>query len=156
MSRRLPLICLSLLALCACQPEVSGGEPAAAPSAAAVSSVPEPVSAPVLGGIDLSQPVSVNGTEPFWGLQIAAGDIVYSTPEDQGRHFAGAAFALKGNAASLTSGALSVTLSDKSCSDGMSDRVYPLTAEATIDGKTLKGCAISTAEMTAGGQGGED
>ena len=45
--------------------------------------------------------------------------------------------------------AFTVTLRDAECSDGMSDRVYPLEAEVTYRSETLKGCAMSEATMDA-------
>ncbi len=50
--------------------------------------------------------------------------------------------------------ALVVTLIDTDCSDGMSDRLYPLTAKVEIGGETLSGCAIGQAEFDAGREGG--
>ena len=45
--------------------------------------------------------------------------------------------------------AFTVTLRATECSDGMSDRVYPLEAEIRYKGETLKGCAISQAALGA-------
>jgi uncharacterized membrane protein len=42
-------------------------------------------------------------------------------------------------------GGLRLTLRKAACSDGMSDRSYPLTAEVEAGGKTLKGCAAPSA-----------
>ena len=39
--------------------------------------------------------------------------------------------------------ALSVTLIETACSDGMSDRTYPLTARVEIGAEVLNGCAAS-------------
>jgi uncharacterized membrane protein len=41
--------------------------------------------------------------------------------------------------------ALVVTLIATECSDGMSDRTYPLTARVELGGQTLNGCAASVA-----------
>jgi uncharacterized membrane protein len=45
--------------------------------------------------------------------------------------------------------AFTVTLRATECSDGMSDRVYPLEAEVQYKGETLKGCANSEAGLDA-------
>jgi uncharacterized membrane protein len=45
--------------------------------------------------------------------------------------------------------AFTVTLRATECSDGMSDRVYPLEAEILYKGETLKGCANSEACLDA-------
>ena len=43
---------------------------------------------------------------------------------------------------------LAVTFYVSACSDGMSERAYPMTAEVTLDGSAaMYGCAIKSAEM---------
>ena len=49
---------------------------------------------------------------------------------------------------------LNVSLMATECSDGMSDRTYPLTARVEIGDQTLNGCAASTAAIMAGGESG--
>ena len=61
---------LAVLALAACSP---AEEPALPPEA------PQP--APVLGGVDLAQPVRALGTEPFWSVELTGTEMVYTTPE---------------------------------------------------------------------------
>lgn len=103
---------------------------------------------PFVGGVDLSQPVNLIGTEPFWSVKIEGATMSYSSPEEPGKPYViGSTKIVDGNKAELTSAGLNVTLTAGTCSDGMSDRVYPLTAVATLDGKTLNGCAIGTADM---------
>ncbi|MBW8881537.1 MAG: hypothetical protein JF615_08980 [Asticcacaulis sp.] len=130
------LIVLTAIVLGACQPEMPQGEPAAAPSSEAAASA-------VLGGIDLSQPLTLTGTEPFWGVKITAGTAVYASPEEAGKPYKISAFAVDGDTAHARGEGLEISLTATKCSDGMSDREYLLTAEVILDGKTLKGCATT-------------
>lgn len=105
-------------------------EPAATPSAA-TSIVPGNVRA--------------LGTEPFWNARIEGNSLIYTTPEDQnGRKIAverrdtaiGAVFSGK-----LNDQPLRLTLAKRTCSDGMSDRAYPLSAVLSIGSQRRIGCA---------------
>ena len=52
---------------------------------------------------------------------------------------------------------IEVKLTAQTCSDGMSDRTYPLTAEVKVDkpkAEILKGCAASKAGIEQGGESG--
>ena len=93
-----------------------------------------------------NEPLKVVGTEPFWGARIDGRCVTYSTPENQagtriwtrftpssgGRTWVGA---YEGKPFQLTTKAV------KSCSDGMSDTIYPLEAELNVSGESLRGCA---------------
>lgn len=88
------------------------------------------------------------GTEPFWGIEIAAPTMVLSEPGDDGdkiTEFRIEYTAQAGPDAHVwTSGPLTVTVSSGECSDGMSDTTYPYAIEATLIGegtRTFKGCA---------------
>lgn len=50
--------------------------------------------------------------------------------------------------------ALNVTLIATECSDGMSDRTYPLTARVEIGADTLTGCAASVSAIMSAGESG--
>ena len=86
------------------------------------------------------------GTEPFWSAQIESDMLTYTTPEDQnGRKVKverrdtaiGAVFSGK-----LDDAELILTLAKRTCNDGMSDRVYPLSAVLTLGSERHQGCAI--------------
>lgn len=142
---RAAMILILALGLTACEPEIPGGEPAAATEPAAET--PSDTVA-TLNGVDLTQPLSLIGTEPFWAIKTTPGSIVFTTPDEQaGRSFMAAPIYLENGAAQLKTGALEASLTPGPCSDGMSDRVYPLTAQVKLDGQTLKGCAMTTAQM---------
>lgn len=80
------------------------------------------------------------GTEPFWGLSVTARELRVTWPEPEpsittaytieerpdGRLYKGAAF--------------TATVTHKTCSDGMSDRVYPHTVKVEIGARLLHGC----------------
>ena len=127
---------LAVLTLAACSQE------APAPPA------PEPAPEAVLGGVDLNAPVRVLGTEPFWAVNIDADGLAYSGVDRPEQRAPNAGPDMQG-AAAVWSGQtdqgqiLVVTVMATECSDGMSDRTYPLTARVEIADETLNGCAAS-------------
>jgi uncharacterized membrane protein len=140
----------------ACQP---AGEPAPVADApvskrpgAQAQTAPAPV---VLAGVDLSQPVRAIGTEPFWSVEIRQDQLVYSGVDRPETKMTNPGAEVHGDAAIIAAkdaaGAdFAVALRAAQCSDGMSDRVYPLAAEITYKGETLKGCANSQAALDTG------
>ncbi len=139
---------LAVLVLAACSP---AEEPAPPPEA------PEP--APVLGGVDLARPVRALGTEPFWSVELTGTELVYATagsPEQRARQpnpmVQGTTATWEAETADGTT--LSVTLIATECSDGMSDRTYPLTAMVKLGEQDLTGCAASTAAVMSTGESG--
>lgn len=83
------------------------------------------------------------GTEPFWALHVSPQEgLVFTEAGGQGdltEPYAPPAPSVDGGV--FTTPKISLTISVGSCSDGMSDIVYPLNATAVVDGRTLKGCA---------------
>jgi uncharacterized membrane protein len=86
------------------------------------------------------------GTEPFWGAGVRGRCVTYSHPEDQAgtrvwTKFSGNAASgswtgyYKGQAFSLR------TRPQVDCSDGMSDRRYPIAVLLTVMGEERQGCA---------------
>ncbi len=137
---RLTLLALAAISLAACSN--SGETPPA--------DAPAPTAPALLGGVDLNQPLRALGTEPFWGVDITTQTLVYSAIDHPGLTVTNPGPTLQGTtavyAASSADGAtLVVTLIATECSDGMSDRVYPLTARVEIGAETLNGCAASVA-----------
>lgn len=85
------------------------------------------------------------GTEPFWALDLDGTAARYSTPENQpGTRFVvsrsepGGRLMLSGRIADAVFGAV---VTRATCSDGMSDRVWPYRLEVTIGPHKLSGCA---------------
>lgn len=139
---------LAVLALAACSP---AEEPALPPEA------PQP--APVLGGVDLAQPVRALGTEPFWSVELTGTEMVYTTPEPPEQRAPQPNPLVQGTTATWEAEtadgtALSVTLIATECSDGMSDRTYPLTAMVKLGDLELTGCAASSAAVMSTGESG--
>jgi len=88
------------------------------------------------------------GTEPFWAAEVQGRCVTYKTPEDQqgtrvwthvdtGPQGSAWNGALRGKQFQLyvRPGA------PAGCSDGMSDKAYPMDAVLRVDGETRKGCA---------------
>jgi uncharacterized membrane protein len=145
---RLVLAALSVLALAACSRE---------PETPAPGPAPEP--APTLAGVDLTRPVRALGTEPFWGVDLTGTEIVYSGADRPEQRAPQPKPVLQGTTATfeaVTSAGnpISVMLAATECSDGMSDRTYPLSAIVRIGGETLTGCAASVAAIMSTGESG--
>lgn len=91
-------------------------------------------------------PLRVVGTEPFWNARIEGRCVTYSHPEDQKgtRIWTRHTPARGGGTWSGSHGGQRFELRIRpgpGCSDGMSDRTYPLAAELTIGGERRQGCA---------------
>jgi uncharacterized membrane protein len=86
------------------------------------------------------------GTEPFWSAGIVGRCVTYAHPEDQSGTRIWTRYA-KGPDGETWSGALGGQAfelrirSRPGCSDGMSDRSYPLSAELNVRGEKRSGCA---------------
>ncbi|MFC5344251.1 COG3650 family protein [Brevundimonas staleyi] len=141
---RLPLLALTVFGLAACS---NGGE---APPAEA----PPPAAPAVLGGVDLGQPVRAIGTEPFWGVEITPEHLAYTAVDHPGLTATNPGPTIQGTtavyaAAGADGTTLVVTLIATECSDGMSDRIYPLTARVELGSQKLNGCAASVAFLNS-------
>jgi len=132
------LIAPALLCLAACSPS-RPSEP----------KKPKSPRVDTLGGVDINAPLSVIGTEPFWNLTLSKDTVTFERPGQEPQTFPRQTFEVNKDAdgparAELISNELSLTLIEQKCSDGMSDRAYPLTAEVNISDEVLKGCATTT------------
>lgn len=142
------LAALAVLVLAACSP---AEEPASPPE------VPEP--APVLGGVDLGQPIRALGTEPFWSVELTGTEMVYTSPEPPGQSAPQPEPLVQGTTATWEAvtaegTAFRVALVATECSDGMSDRTYPLTAMVRLGDLELTGCAATVAAIMTAGESG--
>lgn len=140
---------LAVLVLAACSPAEEPVQP----------EVPSDAPAPVLGGVDLGQPVRALGTEPFWNVELTGTEMVYTgvdTPEQRAPQpdpvAQGTTATFESETADGTD--LRVTLIATECSDGMSDRTWPLTAMVKVGDRDLTGCAASTAAVMSTGESG--
>lgn len=145
---RLILSALAVVALAACSPEAEAPPPVE-PAAPGLE----------LGGIPLDQPLRALGTEPFWGVDVTADALVYSgvdRPEQRVPHdgvdLMGTVATWRGTATDGTP--MTLTLMVTECSDGMSDRTYPLTARLVVGRETLNGCAATVSAIMSVGESG--
>lgn len=117
-------------------------------------SAPQPQAAATLGGVDLGKPVRALGTEPFWGVEITPDALIYTRVDQPTQRAPNRGATVQGTVATFASStdlnqALNVVLIATECSDGMSDRTYPLTAQVEIGDDTLTGCAAPASMLTA-------
>ena len=125
----------------------SGSAPPAEPAAPPASSAAAASPCLVQDGKTLSvAAVRALGTEPFWNARVEGRCVTYSNPEDQKgtRIWTRFAPAPGGGtwSGSLGGGRFELKIRRQSgCSDGMSDRRYPLAAELVVGGERRRGCA---------------
>ncbi|WEK45694.1 MAG: hypothetical protein P0Y56_11715 [Candidatus Andeanibacterium colombiense] len=118
------------------------GEKPPAPKPTAVEPEPDPVSLSFLPA-----EFHASGTEPFWSVTVAKGQLTYITPETQQAggvtvpvvRANGAANALL--TASIDGQPLQLLITPGPCSDGMSDKTYPWTVDRTLGDASADGCA---------------
>ena len=92
------------------------------------------------------RPLRAIGTEPFWNAQIDGRCVTYSHPEDQKgiRVWTRYSKDAKGETWTGALGGKPFELRARSqpgCSDGMSDKTYPIAVELRTGGEARKGCA---------------
>jgi uncharacterized membrane protein len=147
--RLIALAALSTLALAAC------GDQSDRTEAVEIST---PVAPAVLAGVDLEQPIRALGTEPFWSVDLNGSEMTYTAPEPPELRAPQPAPVMQGTIAiyesAVQSQAFKVTLTATECSDGMSDRTYPLSAIVRIGDRTLTGCAAARSAIMTGGESG--
>jgi uncharacterized membrane protein len=149
--RALLAVFAASLFVTACEPPPE--EPASAPEGSHSPALA--VVGPVLGGVDLGSPVRLIGTEPFWGVDIDQNGLKFTGVDRVDRQAPPVAPVVEGSGAVWNArvgdgASLVVSLSVKACSDGMSDRVYPLEAEVRLGEETLRGCADNLAKIMSG------
>lgn len=147
--RLIALAAVSALALSACAQGAEG--PAPAPT--------EPEAPVELGGVNLNEPVRLLGTEPFWGITLSENELVYSGVDRPEQRAPLPAPTQQGTVATYETATangspISILLAATECSDGMSDRTYPLTARVKIGAEELSGCAASQATIMSAGESG--
>lgn len=148
-----PVIVLATLLLAACNPPGQADAPAAIP---APETAPAATEAPVIAPPATTAPTAdavtwrAIGTEPFWGVRVQGGNLVFTTPEDQQGQVLPASMRMEGEATIYSGGeagrAYSLTLTPGECSDGMSDRVFGHKAEFVLGEARFAGCAAAKGE----------
>ena len=103
-------------------------------------------------GKPVTQKLKALGTEPFWAAEVDGRCVTYKTPEDQrgtrvwthieekphGTDWIGA---LNGRQFQLS------VKPGAGCSDGMSDRTYPMDVVLRVLGETRRGCAAPLSDQ---------
>ena len=102
--------------------------------------------AQTIGGVDLGKPMRALGTEPFWGIEMTPQELVFTGVDRPDFRAPNPGARIEGEIAVIAARdpqglALTIKLKPATCSDGMSDYVYPLEVEVTLGAETLKGCA---------------
>ncbi|MBW4564751.1 MAG: hypothetical protein KME32_27230 [Mojavia pulchra JT2-VF2] len=97
-----------------------------------------------------SEEFIARGTEPFWSITVSKRGIIYSSPDVKKQTFPYVTpLKAEGRPANLLrvyrlrgrSNSLLIIKQVNSCSDGMSDKVYPYSATVILDKRVLEGCA---------------
>ncbi|MCE3290775.1 MAG: hypothetical protein K0R83_2787 [Caulobacter sp.] len=150
-----------LFAVAACSPEAPGGgeatPPADAPPAAAQAPGEPQVTTATDPAAPFRQDFTLLGTEPFWNLQVKGATMVLSQP-DPIPTVTGTNTVLTATSGKAVWTAQAgqtpfvATLTAESCSDGMSDRVYPYSAEVKAGDLVLKGCGVSAEDLAKMGR----
>lgn len=93
------------------------------------------------------RPFRAIGTEPFWSARVEGRCVTYSTPEDQQGIRVWTRYTPGSNQGGAWLGQLGGkkfelrTRPQPACSDGMSDKSYPVAVELTVNGEQRRGCA---------------
>ena len=92
-------------------------------------------------------PIRAVGTEPFWSAHVQGRCVTYSTPENQQGVRVWTRYSDSGNGRGTWIGQLDgksfeMRVSPQAgCSDGMSDKRYPMAVELLVGGEKRRGCA---------------
>lgn len=127
---------------------------AAALLSAAGGCSPPPPRAPAPAAFVFPARLQALGTEPFWSIMIDGPEIAYSSPDEPEARTARVTREETGGELRLTGvlgGApVTVRIVPKTCSDGMSDRVYSYSAKVQLGERSLQGCARQPGMPEAG------
>lgn len=100
--------------------------------------------------------VRFTGTEPFWGGEVTAGEMIYRTLErPHGQTIRVSRFAGRGGlsfSGTLAGRPLLLAITPGVCSDGMSDRSYPFVATLRLGETSQEGCAWTGSHPFTGPQ----
>ncbi len=115
----------------------------------------------MINRVNVLEPISAVGTEPFWGITITGRSVDWSDPETENRtgrvgkpRLSSGKAVWKGEVSGH--GAFTLTVTRGPCSDGMSDFTYPLTVKVRTSELTLNGCAATVAAFERRDREGRD
>lgn len=92
-------------------------------------------------------PIRAVGTEPFWGARVEGRCVTYSTPENQQGTRVWTRYSALGSGRATWAGKLDGKTFEMrvrpqaGCSDGMSDKSYPMAVDLSVGGEQRHGCA---------------
>lgn len=144
---------MAALVLAGCNPAAERSEaPASKAAASGVATEAAPLpstavepAAPAPSPTAPPQRLQALGTEPFWAVEVTPGQVRWSTPENIPGTTVAARETAAGAArvwhATLDGQRFELRITPGQCSDGMSDTVYPFTAQVLVAGETRRGCA---------------
>lgn len=118
----------------------------AALTLAACNKAPKEAETPLAGGPALvSAPAPADfdavGTEPFWNAKVRGTSITLTRPDTAAVVATSPAPEAMGDTLVYWGTPFNLTVLNRACSDGMSDRKYAYEAEVRIGDEVLKGCA---------------
>lgn len=97
------------------------------------------------GGDGFPRKHSALGTEPFWNFTLDGERFGYTAADAKVERSAAVTRQMSDGKLTLSGifadQPLSASIHRETCSDGMSDRTYPMEVTLTVEGKTLMGCA---------------
>ena len=121
------------------------------PAAPTPANIAEPASAGpcLMQGTERLQvaPIRAVGTEPFWGARVEGRCVTYSTPENQQGVRVWTRYSSLGGGRAAWVGRLGGKSFEMrvrpqaGCSDGMSDKRYPVAVDLSVNGEQRHGCA---------------
>ena len=129
--------------------EAAAPDPAANETGAAADAAPGSVSPCLMQGSErlTIEPFRALGTEPFWSARVEGRCVTYSTPEDQQGTRIWTRYSPGANGGGSWVGQLRgkpfelKVRAEPGCSDGMSDKRYPMAAELAVESEQRRGCA---------------
>jgi len=156
LGRGTPVIAALLLAACQAEPAANDAEAVNAEVGAPANVAETNTAATVPAAKPPTARYRFTGTEPFWGGTIDGPTILYKTPEDQAGKTIVATVSKEGPttrySGTLDGQPFILKLTPGTCSDGMSDTVYPLYAVLAVHGEPRQGCANPIVGASASSQ----
>ncbi len=89
---------------------------------------------------DTATPFHAMGTEPFWGVSVDGGRIIYDPAGRQGLAVPAPARQETPRGYRWRTPRITVEVTQEVCGDGMSMRVYPVDVKVLVNGERLLGC----------------
>ena len=138
--------CLLVLAAAACAgpaTNTSAGNEANAVAANAAAPAAEENAVDVAAATNTAAtaaPYHANGTEPFWALTIAGGQITYQPMEGAAVTEPVPAQTPVANGYRYVGNQLTVEVLHTACNNGMSEETFADTVHVTVGGETRNGC----------------